>query len=606
MVKNYCHNNNTIGIEKAEQNILPVINNLLENREMSLEDGRMLISSQRYNELLVDYTEEQLKNMKIFKVHPNFRVIAIGLPIPPYSGTPLDPPLRSRFQSRNIKSPTADQVYSVLIHDERYTNLPHQVIRDLVTFAFAVSTSSNTQSSGTITPPFPMTDIMDLFDQIIMQQEYLTADILKNIVTSIYPFEIYYKCMEGSDNSSQVIDKVLNQTVSKCMEHLKPIQKQQHQKPLWEKKLDPQFVPITYQMNVLQSMVQSYNLGKDLCIVGAKGSGKSQLVKQFARILDIAAIEYFPLHKEMTSRDLLQRRVTDDKGDTKWKDSPLIEAIKHGRLCVLDGIDRMSPDILLSLQPLIHDRMLFLFDGSRYIGSNQYTTLLAHYSKDELAKRNIYPIHPDFRIVSIGQTPHINNKWFTVEVMALYHFYFLDTLAIEDEIKILKSKVAGSTEPTMDKLIAELLQFKVEFNAKEDNQRKLSLRDLGRIVVRYAHFKNYEVLLDNMLRAVMYYAMPKMQRESVDALLSKFWFAKHVTPIEPIESIKLNKETVQIGSISHSVSQPKNPALVPKPYFVDNREHTRVIKELLKDHKLHHHSLLIGGQGVGKNKVCAS
>lgn len=40
------------GIEKAERNVLPVLNNLLENREMHLEDGRFLISSKRYDKLL--------------------------------------------------------------------------------------------------------------------------------------------------------------------------------------------------------------------------------------------------------------------------------------------------------------------------------------------------------------------------------------------------------------------------------------------------------------------------------------------------------------------------------------------------------------------------
>jgi hypothetical protein len=28
------------GVEKAERNVLPVLNNLMENREMALEDGR--------------------------------------------------------------------------------------------------------------------------------------------------------------------------------------------------------------------------------------------------------------------------------------------------------------------------------------------------------------------------------------------------------------------------------------------------------------------------------------------------------------------------------------------------------------------------------------
>ena len=32
------------GIEKCERNVLPILNNLLENREMSLEDGRFLVA----------------------------------------------------------------------------------------------------------------------------------------------------------------------------------------------------------------------------------------------------------------------------------------------------------------------------------------------------------------------------------------------------------------------------------------------------------------------------------------------------------------------------------------------------------------------------------
>lgn len=40
------------GIEKAERNVLPVLNNLLENREMHLEDGRLLIPASRYDQLL--------------------------------------------------------------------------------------------------------------------------------------------------------------------------------------------------------------------------------------------------------------------------------------------------------------------------------------------------------------------------------------------------------------------------------------------------------------------------------------------------------------------------------------------------------------------------
>ena len=36
------------------------------------------------------------------RVSEDFRVIALGLPVPRYHGNPLDPPLRSRFQARDI------------------------------------------------------------------------------------------------------------------------------------------------------------------------------------------------------------------------------------------------------------------------------------------------------------------------------------------------------------------------------------------------------------------------------------------------------------------------------------------------------------------------
>ena len=92
------------GVEKVERNVLPILNNLLENREMQLEDGRFLMAADRYDKLLNEHTEEELSALKLVRVSDRFRVIALGLPVPRYQGNPLDPPLRSRFQARNINS----------------------------------------------------------------------------------------------------------------------------------------------------------------------------------------------------------------------------------------------------------------------------------------------------------------------------------------------------------------------------------------------------------------------------------------------------------------------------------------------------------------------
>lgn len=54
-----------------------------------------------------DYQEhgaDELKRWGLVRVSEHFRVIALGLPVPKYQGISLDPPLRSRFQARNITS----------------------------------------------------------------------------------------------------------------------------------------------------------------------------------------------------------------------------------------------------------------------------------------------------------------------------------------------------------------------------------------------------------------------------------------------------------------------------------------------------------------------
>lgn len=90
------------GFEKAERNLLPVLNNLIENREMALEDGRFLVAPARYDKLARTHTHQELAALNLVRVHPDFRVFALGLPVPPLPGNTLDPPLRSRLQVRRL------------------------------------------------------------------------------------------------------------------------------------------------------------------------------------------------------------------------------------------------------------------------------------------------------------------------------------------------------------------------------------------------------------------------------------------------------------------------------------------------------------------------
>jgi len=49
-----------------------------------------------------EHSKETLDSWQIVRVSEDFRIFALGLPVPKYRGHPLDPPLRSRFQARDI------------------------------------------------------------------------------------------------------------------------------------------------------------------------------------------------------------------------------------------------------------------------------------------------------------------------------------------------------------------------------------------------------------------------------------------------------------------------------------------------------------------------
>ncbi|CAE7561118.1 unnamed protein product [Symbiodinium necroappetens] len=102
------------GVQKAERNILPLLNNLLENREMTLEDGSFLMAPGR---------EEEIRSSggrQLLPVSRKFLAIAIGLPVPTYPGIALDPPLRSRFAARRVEGDTGTRFPG----GWRWTNFP--------------------------------------------------------------------------------------------------------------------------------------------------------------------------------------------------------------------------------------------------------------------------------------------------------------------------------------------------------------------------------------------------------------------------------------------------------------------------------------------------
>lgn len=165
------------GIEKAERNVLPVLNNLLENREMHLEDGRFLIPALRYDKLLKDHSQHDLDKWGLVRVSEDFRVIALGLPIPKYRGASLDPPLRSRFQARDIITLSFNEMLTNL--REACPECNAESLKKIVSFGCAVLTPESPL------PDFPIENIVSLgkiLENNIHAKEY-------DLINRLYPVQ---------------------------------------------------------------------------------------------------------------------------------------------------------------------------------------------------------------------------------------------------------------------------------------------------------------------------------------------------------------------------------------------------------------------------------
>ncbi|MEQ2238054.1 hypothetical protein ILYODFUR_029443 [Ilyodon furcidens] len=158
---------------------------------MQLEDGRFLMSAERYDKLLQEHTKEELDSWKIVRVSEDFRVIALGIPVPKYKGNPLDPPLRSRFQARDIYYlPFKDQLELL------YTAGPN-VAAERVSQLLSLATTLCSQESSTLgLPDFPVDNlvaalhVLNTFPMLSSQQ----------LVQRLYP----YKSILGKDGHTAV------------------------------------------------------------------------------------------------------------------------------------------------------------------------------------------------------------------------------------------------------------------------------------------------------------------------------------------------------------------------------------------------------------------
>ncbi|XP_053521402.1 von Willebrand factor A domain-containing protein 8 isoform X1 [Artibeus jamaicensis] len=614
------------GLEKAERNVLPVLNNLLENREMQLEDGRFLMSAERYDKLLQDHTKTELDAWKIVRVSENFRVIALGLPVPRYPGNPLDPPLRSRFQARDIYYlPFKDQLkllYSV------GANISAEKISQLLSFA---TTLCSQESSTLGLPDFPL-DSLPAAVQILDSFPMMS---IKHAIQWVYPYTILLghdgkmavegvlKRFELQDSRSSLlpkeivrVERVTEDLFSQASVTVRIAEKEVTIKvpagtrPLSQPCASESFIQTLSHKQLLAEMMLCHMV-KDICLIGGKGCGKTVIAKNFADTLGYN-IEPIMLYQDMTARDLLQQRYTLPNGDTAWRSSPLVSAALEGKLVFLDGIHRVNAGTLAVLQRLIHDRELSLYDGSRLLREDRYMHLKKELqmSDEQLQKRCIFPVHPSFRIIALAEPPVIGSttqQWLGPEFLTMFFFHYMKPLGKSEEIQVIKEMVPNMPREALDKLLTFTYKLReTQDPTAQSLAASLSTRQLLRISRRLSQYPN-ESLHGAVTKACLSRFLPSLARSALEKNLADASIEISIdNNLEPeLEDYKCEvaSGSLRIGAVSAPIYNAHEKMKVPDVLFYDNVQHMVVMEDMLKDFLLGEHLLLVGNQGVGKNKI---
>lgn len=173
--------------------------------------------------------------------------------------------------------------------------------------------------------------------------------------------------------------------------------------PLFDSTLDPDGVALVPYMETYLDNSQQTALMKDIAtdleageyplLLGAQGVGKNKIVDRLLQLMRRPR-EYIQLHRDTTTQSLMFQTSLDG-GIIRYVDSPLLRAVKLGRVLVIDEVDKCSPPVVAGLASLASRGEMTLSDGRR---------ITRPLSGQETNPGDII-IHPNFRLILLANRP---------------------------------------------------------------------------------------------------------------------------------------------------------------------------------------------------------
>ena len=346
---------------------------LIDYNDRNLDDGTHILHPHRHMLL----PAANAADTRFVPAHRSFRVIAIGAPVPPYTGYPLDPPFRSRFQARFLDPTSGLFAYPDSSPLPPSSAALWKTLRDLVLATQYASEARHVLDgvARPALPQFPQTALAKLYMLLAAfppspqtsGKPSLSPHAMGRLIVVLHPellhapFQAWALLSErleeaglgplaaplttdDTNEAGAVAEDAVGllgytvRSIARSGKHMarvvfatlgdshevtlnvpaggSPFQRF----PLEE---TPDFVPSLRFMGLLTSCLQAHALGWDISLVppaqpATASTSASLLVHVFGGVLGYVR-EAVHVYKELGGRELLMRRVVGEGGATSWE-----------------------------------------------------------------------------------------------------------------------------------------------------------------------------------------------------------------------------------------------------------------------------------------------
>lgn len=202
------------------------------------------------------------------------------------------------------------------------------------------------------------------------------------------------------------------------------------------------FYDVPQHLRLMEELLQDFQLEQHLLLVGNQGVGKNKITDRFLQLLNRPR-EYIQLHRDTTVQTLTVQPTVKD-GILVYEDSPLVKAIKHGHVLVIDEADKAPTHVTCILKSLVESGNMVLSDGRKIIKKPQ-----------KVIDSNCIVTHPDFRIIILANRPgfpFLGNDFFGA-LGDLFSSHGVDNPSKESEIALLKQYGPNVSDKVLKQLV---------------------------------------------------------------------------------------------------------------------------------------------------------